>query len=151
MSRKRERSALPLDAAHLVGTRTIEIHFDGGCRNRRGAYGTGYGSFRLRLDGQEVIERRAYEGKHTCNTAEWETLLEALRFTSLLVGFDFNQYQLDIRGDSMLVIRQLQGKWRCHKAHLAALRDAARALLQPFASFQVKWLPRAHSVEILGH
>jgi ribonuclease HI len=126
---------------------TLHILFDGGCRGIKG-----YGSFRVGLnDSFTPIERRVFEGRSTCNTAEWNTLIEAIRYCLEATKDDSSTYFLDIKGDSTLVINQLNQRWDCHKEHLRKLRDEALDLLKAFNGFRALWQTRVVSVRILGH
>lgn len=51
---------------------------------------------------------------------------------------------LKILGDSQIVIFQLSGKYKCHKEHLARLRDRCLALLNelPQKKWSVEWVSR---------
>ena len=50
--------------------------------------------------------------------------------------------ELEIFGDSELVIKQIKSNWECKKPQLRILRSEARNLLNRFVSYQIKWLPR---------
>jgi ribonuclease HI len=58
---------------------------------------------------------------------------------------------VEIRGDSALVINQLQGRWKAKEARMAERRDRGRELLRRFGSVTLKAQPRAESVKVLGH
>jgi ribonuclease HI len=72
----------------------------------------------------------------TNNTAEYAALLEGLRFAQTL---DF--LSLEIRGDSKLVIEQINGRWNCNAAHLLKLRNDCQALLTGIR-WTATWMPR---------
>jgi ribonuclease HI len=61
------------------------------------------------------------------------------------------QYTLEIRGDSALVLNQVQGTWKTSQEHLRPLRDRAHAIIALFKSVEFVGWPREKSVEALGH
>jgi ribonuclease HI len=73
----------------------------------------------------------------TNNVAEWQALVFALRY---LAGQGWKG-SLQIRGDSLLVINQLNGRWRCRKEHLRPYRGECLRLLAGIHWVAV-WVPR---------
>ncbi len=129
------------------------IVFDGGSR---GNPGQGYGSYALtRLqDGARRLERLEFGGGYTNNEAEYDTLIAALQDLVQRIeeaGRRPEEFSLEIRGDSALVINQLQGRWKAKEARMAERRDRGRELLRRFGSVTLKAHPRAESVRVLGH
>jgi ribonuclease HI len=61
------------------------------------------------------------------------------------------EFTLEIRGDSALVLNQVQGTWKTKKGHLRPLRDRAQAIIALFKEVEFVWQPREESVEVLGH
>jgi ribonuclease HI len=127
--------------------------FDGGSK---GNPGLGYGSYvitRVR-DGAKRLERLTLGEDYTNNEAEYDTLIAALRD---LIGRIENagrrpeEFSLEIRGDSALVINQLQRRWRAREPRMAERRDRCLQLLQRFRSVELKAQPREQSVRVLGH
>ncbi len=130
----------------------IRIVYDGGSR---GNPGQGYGSFALEWPGQprEVVQL-TFGKKDTNNEAEYDTLiaaLEAVRERLAEEGIEPGMASLSIRGDSLLVCNQVQGKWNCKEPRLQGRLKKVKALLSTFGSADLGHHPRAKSVEILGH
>ena len=130
----------------------IAIIFDGGSK---GNPGQGYGSYTLRWPGaQPQIVRLRFGSQATNNEAEYDTLIAALEALHKRLqdnGAAPSTAKLDIRGDSLLVINQVQGAWQCKEARLQTRRDQVRKLLQTFGSWQLTHHDREHSVRALGH
>ena len=130
----------------------IEIIFDGGSR---GNPGFGYGSYALRWPGMpEQIVKLRFGNHVTNNEAEYDTLIAALEAVLRRLqdqGAAPATARLDIRGDSLLVINQVLGKWQCKEEKLQARRDRVRQLLQRFGPWRLTHHGRARSVEVLGH
>ncbi|MFN8489231.1 MAG: ribonuclease HI family protein [Caldilineaceae bacterium] len=130
----------------------IAIIFDGGSK---GNPGQGYGSYTLRWPGaQQQLVRLRFGDHVTNNEAEYDTLIAALEAVLKRLadnGAAPSTAKLDIRGDSLLVINQVQGKWQCKEERLQTRRDEVRKLLQPFGQWQLIHHDRKHSVRALGH
>ncbi len=129
------------------------IIWDGGSR---GNPGQGYGSFQITAvaKGKSRIETREFPGRMTNNEAEYETLISALEMLAAKLrerGLDPRSYILDLRGDSLLVINQILGKWKAKDRRMAAYRDQTRTLLEQFGGHTLRHHDRSHSVAALGH
>jgi len=143
----------PRSEAPSAGHPDYVITFDGGSK---GNPGWGYGSYHIRrvADGAERLERVEFGDGYTNNEAEYDSLIAAL--TDLIgrieaAGRQPGEFRIEVRGDSALVINQLQGRWQARDARMAARRDRARPLLQRFAAAELKAHPREESVRVLGH
>jgi ribonuclease HI len=89
----------------------------------------------------------------TSNAAEYAAIYEAIA-TLLNVNY-IPRHHVEIRSDSQLVIRQLQGKYKCNDENLAAKRDAILELLMDLPafepgkpSFSFVWRPRCSTPEL---
>ncbi|MER3437857.1 MAG: hypothetical protein C4346_09870 [Chloroflexota bacterium] len=126
-----------------------EIVFDGGSL---GNPGQGYGSFELRNPtGKTLQEQLTFGDQVTNNQAEYLTLIAALERLLDLLGNRAPRVRLIVRGDSQLVIRQLQGAWKVRNPDLKPLHARVVDLLRQFGSFELVWQPRRESVKVLGH
>jgi len=125
--------------------------FDGGSQ---GNPGPGYGSYILRTrDGREDRRRLTF-GSMTNNEAEYRTLIAALDDLIARIreaGKDPSRFTLEIRGDSQLVLAQLEGDYRVRAPHLRPLWEAARERLRRFREVRLVWQPRRVSASELGH
>jgi ribonuclease HI len=130
----------------------IGVIFDGGSR---GNPGQGYGSYALSWPGEErQIVKLRFGNQHTNNEAEYDTLIAALEIIHKRLrdaGADPKTARLDIRGDSLLVINQVHGRWQCKEARLQNRCQQARNLLQQFGQWRLNHHDRSHSVAVLGH
>ncbi len=130
----------------------VELVFDGGSK---GNPGDSFGSFRLQIDGVPVgPPQRIRFGRGTNNQAEYLSLLAGLR--SLLEylersGASPSSVHLEIRGDSKLVLSQLQGSWKVKNSVLKELHREAHALLSDFGEVRLVHQPRFMTVRALGH
>jgi probable phosphoglycerate mutase len=110
-------------------------HIDGGI-DREGM--TYIGVLLVDSDTNEVLLEHADDaGPGSHNDAEYRALLYALREAEAL-GVD----ELDVKADSRLVVKQVNGEWRIRKPHLVPYVDEARRLSSRFATFSLSWIPR---------
>lgn len=137
----------------------ILIFFDGGSI---GNPGRGYGSYAIftptadrtfnEKKADEVVKLEFGNGV-TSNEAEYRTLVAALEdIVERVSELDApSHWQLEVRGDSELVIKQMNGEYQVKKAELRPYYDRASELLGEFGSFTLSWHSRTNSVRILGH
>jgi ribonuclease HI len=146
-------SQLPLDAPPRSGSPDYVLTFDGGSR---GNPGWGYGSYVITRvqDGAQRLERLNLGEPYTNNEAEYDTLIAALRdllHRIEVVGRRPGEFALEVRGDSALVLNQVQGRWKAKERRMRERRNRCVALLQRFESVRFKALPREQIVRVLGH
>jgi len=131
----------------------IVLIFDGGSR---GNPGWGYGSYAIQRvsDGAQRLERLDLGDGYTNNEAEYDTLIAALQdLIRRLEATDRNpgEFALEVRGDSTLVLNQLEGTWKAKEPRMKQRRDHCRRLLGRFGAVKLKAQPREESVRVLGH
>jgi ribonuclease HI len=126
--------------------------FDGGSQ---GNPGPSYGSYRFGLrNGHLGNPRRLSFGEGTNNEAEYASLIAGVE--AVLADLEAHkaepaEVRLEIRGDSQLVIRQLEGAWKAKDARMREFRDKARSLLDAFGAIRYVHQPRSRTVRLLGH
>jgi ribonuclease HI len=136
-----------------TGQADYTLIFDGGSL---GNPGPGYGSYVVihNPDGRQRIQRLNFREEMTNNEAEYQALIAALEDllqTLRSAGHQPSGLSLEVRGDSRLVLNQVEGIWKTRKPHLMPLCDRARELLGQWGSFTLTWQARARSEEALGH
>lgn len=127
--------------------------FDGGSE---GNPGPGYGSYALtrQQDEKQRIVRLDFGREMTNNEAEYETLIAALHgLIERIEAADRSprDFSLEIRGDSKLVLNQVQGTWKAKNDRMRGLRNRARNLLSRFDAYRLIHHDREESVRVLGH
>lgn len=126
----------------------ITLVFDGGSR---GNPGQGYGSYQLTVNGKaELPKRLQFSAQHTNNEAEYDTLLAALE-AIVRRAKDPRRVDLQIRGDSQLVIKQITGVWKAKDPRMNERVRRVQALVAQLGKWRATWHDRSHSVEALGH
>ena len=130
------------------------IIFDGGSRgNHTNGTRYGYGSYAvIARDGRQRIERLEF-GDVTNNVAEYKALIAGVEDLIGVIeeaGRDPSEFSLEVRGDSALVINQVNCVWRAKSSSMGRLRAKAQRLLDRFR-WTATWHPREESVRVLGH
>jgi ribonuclease HI len=135
-----------------AGRARFVLIFDGGSIGNPGA---AYGSFRLQRTGSPPLPvQRLTFGLGTNNEAEYKALLGALQELQQLLaveGLRPADVEIEVRGDSRLVLEQLRGTWRVKNLRLAGLHRQAAELLDGFANVRLVHQDRSRSVRVLGH
>jgi ribonuclease HI len=127
--------------------------FDGGSK---GNPGWGYGSYAITRvqDGSQRIERLDLGDDYTNNEAEYDALIAGLEDLIQRIegaGEQPQAYSVEVRGDSSLVLNQVQGKWQAKDSRMRERRGRCLRLLRRFHSVDLKLQPREESVRVLGH
>jgi ribonuclease HI len=124
----------------LSPDKTYVLRFDGGSRGNPGVAGAGMVLYDAD-EGQEVWSGYSYMGdKYTNNEAEYTGILEGLR-----CAYAMGARSVVIQGDSLLVIKQLEGAWRVKADNLRPYHQKALNLLKQFDSFHVCHIERAQN------
>ncbi len=132
----------------------IRLSFDGGSL---GNPGRAYGSFAVRGTGparELATVKRVQFGRGTNNEAEYWALREGIQWTLAEArrrGLEPSRLGLTVLGDSLLVIRQLQGNWKAKEPRMRDLRDEVLGLLERFRVVRLEHRPRRKSVAEFGH
>jgi ribonuclease HI len=102
---------------------SIKLYFDGGSRGNPGIGGAGAV---LYSNSREIasVSVEIYE-KATNNQAEYIGLISGLELAHEH-GYD----DVDVYGDSMLVIKQVGGEWKCKNQTLRILRDESISIIE---------------------
>jgi ribonuclease HI len=123
-------------AAEAEWRRVMElatIHFDGGGQSP----GPVTAACTVELSDGSVRESFKRFGRGTHNTAEWHALILGLR-----MALKHGERHVLVKGDSMLVVKQINREWQTKNAALQSLRAQAEELLTLFETWRVEWIPR---------
>jgi ribonuclease HI/2C-methyl-D-erythritol 2,4-cyclodiphosphate synthase len=128
----------PLPAAPPPGPgEMLIVYTDGASRGNPGPAAAGW----VVLDsvGRLVGEGGKVLGEHTNNQAEYMAVQEAASWIEQNLGREF---QLLIRSDSELIVKQLRGEYKVKDAELKELALETISLLLYFNSFELHAVPR---------
>jgi probable phosphoglycerate mutase len=119
------------------------VFADGGSR---GNPGLAAGAAILIRDGQIVKRGTVLPSAATSNAAEYTGLCEALD-----LAFEHNVERLEVRMDSQLVIRQMQGAYRVKHPDMQRLHAIAKVKAARFASIAFTHIPRERNALADAH
>jgi len=113
----------------------VIIYTDGGARGNPGPAGAG--AVILDEKGVVVHEVSDYLGTTTNNVAEYEALVRVLTAVREMFGEKISNMAIDIRMDSELIVRQMQGRYKIKSPLLKPRFLQVKKLLagMPQASF----------------
>ena len=113
---------------------THSLYFDGGSRGNPGPSGAGYVIYKDHL---ELLYGDYPNGIGTNNEAEYRGIIEGMK-----AAVEHNITNINIYGDSLLVINQILGKWKCKAKNLMPLLIEARDLVRKFERITIQHIPR---------
>jgi ribonuclease HI len=110
------------------------LYFDGGSRGNPG-----------KAAGAAVIVMADGTTHKVSKSLEFATNNEA-EYTALIIGLEkakaLGIEKLVIKGDSKLVVNQVNGTWKVNSDHLRALCNEVCNLIKDFQDTQIEWIPR---------
>lgn len=126
----------------------ITLYFDGLCmpKNPGGVATFGYAVY---VNGKKLNEGHGLVGAGMLgddvsnNVAEYHALIRGLEYI-LSTGYNG---EVEIRGDSQLVIKQLCGNYAVRARRLVGLYTRAKDLLKLFSKTTLRWIPREENAE----
>lgn len=116
------------------------LYTDGAARGNPGPAGAG--AFICTEDGDIVAEIAEYLGETTNNVAEYKGLLFGLEKLIALGAKD-----VEVRADSELMVKQLNGQYRVKHPNLIPLYRKAKGLLEKIPSVTIKHVRRENNKE----
>ncbi len=132
-----------IERADGAPVRTIRIFCDGGSRGNPGPAGIGAVLLDASYEPAAVIGTVSETiGIATNNVAEYQALVSGLELAE-----PFGARRIEVRADSQLLIRQLEGRYRVKNAGLQPLYRRAMTLLQAYAEVDLAHVYREDNVE----
>jgi ribonuclease HI len=126
----------------------IQAYFDGLCQpcNPGGIACFAFAIFAkgLRQYYEYGLAAEPFTDDATNNLAEYSGLIKALEW---LLENKYNNQKIIVRGDSQLVIKQLNSKWKVRAPTLIPLHQKAITLLPKFKDIKIEWIPRDKNKE----
>lgn len=115
----------------------LKVYTDGGSRGNPGP--AAYAVVITDESGKVVKEYGRYLGRMTNNEAEYNGAISALK-EALALGAD----EIEVFSDSEVMVRQVNGVYRCKAANLQPFLDEVRSLRTRFKQATFKNVPREH-------
>ncbi|WP_435098280.1 ribonuclease HI [Halarchaeum sp. P4] len=130
------QGADPMDVVAVIEDHAGRVHgyFDGASRGNPGPAAVGWV---LVASGGIVAEGNDTIGTMTNNRAEYEALIAVLE-----AAVDFGFDEIELRGDSQLVVKQVTGEWNTNDPALRERRVRVRELLSNFDDWTITHVPR---------
>ena len=116
----------------------VVVNVDGGARGNPGP--AAIGAVVSTPDGEVLAERSERIGVATNNVAEYRALLAGIELAA-----EQGATELELVGDSELVVKQLRGEYRVKDAGLKPLYAEVRSALKDFASWSIRHVRREHN------
>ncbi len=118
----------------------LVVNVDGGARGNPGPAAVGVV---VRNDGGDVIADAAEPiGTATNNVAEYRALLRGIELAA-----EHGATEVELLGDSELVVKQVRGEYRVKDAGLKPLHAQARQALSAFSAWSFNHVRREHNAE----
>jgi ribonuclease HI len=109
---------------------TLTLEFDGGSRGNPGP--AGIGVVIRAADGTPLVTLGRFLGRCTNNVAEYRALITAMQEAKKL-----GAKKILIRGDSELIIKQMNGQYRVKHPDMKVLYEEAQDLIHQFDQAQI--------------
>lgn len=113
------------------------LKFDGAARNNPGEAAIGYS---ITINGTEVETESQRIGYGTNNEAEYRALIEGLEAIR-----ERGHTHVTAIGDSELIVKQFQGKYKCNATNLRPLYERAKTLADSFDEFAIQHTSRENN------
>lgn len=123
----------------------IEVYFDGSTVKSNPSTVAGYG-FIIKKNGETIAKGHGSltGSTFTNNEAEYHALIESLKWLSFYVPA--KSERIIVRGDSKLVVNQMNTKWKVNTERLKPLYEEAKKLTKEL-KVEFKWIGREHNTE----
>jgi ribonuclease HI len=118
----------------------VTVNVDGGARGNPGPAAIGV----VLRDGEgEVLEERGERiGRATNNVAEYRALLRGIELAAA-----HGATELELIGDSELVVRQVEGRYKVKDATMRELHAKVKRALEGFESWTIRHVRRESNAE----
>ncbi|HEX5609052.1 MAG TPA: ribonuclease HI family protein [Solirubrobacterales bacterium] len=118
----------------------LTVNVDGGARGNPGP--AAIGAVLSDGSGEVVAERSETIGRATNNVAEYKALLAGIALAA-----ENGATELEIRGDSELVVRQVEGRYKVKDATMRELHAEVKKALRGFESWSISHVRREQNAE----
>lgn len=116
----------------------MKLQFDGGANPNPGPCAGAY--VLLTDDGRPIVEGGVWRPNGTNNIGEYLGLISGLK-----ACVERGLTKVDVEGDSLLVISQVNGRWQVKHPGLIALYQEATSLVKQIETVSLRHIPRAQN------
>jgi ribonuclease HI len=117
----------------------LTVNVDGGARGNPGPAAIGVV---VRSEGEIVAEVGEKIGQATNNVAEYKALLKGIELAA-----EHGASELELVGDSELVVRQVEGRYKVKNAGMKELHEEVKRALRDFDSWSIHHVRRAENAD----
>jgi ribonuclease HI len=117
----------------------LTVNVDGGARGNPGPAAIGAV---VRGDGEILEERGKRIGRATNNVAEYRALLLGIELAAA-----HGATELELVGDSELIVRQVEGRYKVKDPTMKGLHSEVKAALQPFERWSIRHVRRESNAD----
>ncbi len=123
----------------MTTSKNFTIHIDGAARGNPGPAAF---AFVISHNGDAVLEEKGYLGETTNNVAEYTALIRGLQKAAQL-----GAEAVEVRSDSQLLVRQMNGEYKVKHENLLPLHREATRLAGRFRSVDIRHVYREENKE----
>jgi ribonuclease HI len=121
----------------------VEVYFDGLCLPKNPG-GIACYAYLILKDGKEIrrdfgLAVEPLSEYASNNVAEYTALIKALEW---LDANGYHSHRVEVRGDSQLVVNQMNGEYRIKNKNIVPLFQKAAMLRKKFGEISIAWVPR---------
>jgi ribonuclease HI len=117
----------------------LTVNVDGGARGNPGPAAIGVV---VRESGEVIAEVGEKIGETTNNVAEYKALLKGIE-----LAVAHGASELELIGDSELVVRQVEGRYKVKNAGMKELHEEVKRALREFDSWSIRHVRRAENAD----
>ena len=117
---------------------SVTVNVDGGARGNPGP--AAVAAVATDSDGEVLAERTETIGETTNNVAEYRAMLLGIELAR-----ELGAREVELIGDSELIVKQVLGDYKVKQAHLRPLRAEVVAALEGLAAWRMRSVPRAEN------
>jgi ribonuclease HI len=117
----------------------LTVNVDGGARGNPGPAAIGVV---VREGGEVIAEVGEKIGEATNNVAEYKALLKGIELAAA-----HGASELELLGDSELVVRQVEGRYKVKNAGMKELHEEVKRALLDFDSWSIRHVRRAENAD----
>jgi ribonuclease HI len=122
----------------------IQVYFDGLCQPYNPG-GTAWYSFIVKKEDNTIHREYGLAARNsTNNVAEYMAIIKALEW---LHDNNYENENIVIKGDSLLVINQVERNFKVRATNIIPLYHKVMSLISKFNHLQVEWIPREQNYE----
>jgi len=116
----------------------VVVNVDGGARGNPGP--AAIAAVVSDGSGEVLTERSELIGEATNNVAEYRALLLGIELAA-----ELGATEVELIGDSELIVRQVRGEYKVKQPHLRPLRDQVHEALSGFDQWSIRNVPRTEN------